>query len=182
MEFMKINANAALKKRARVESLKDLSDDTKVKKGQKFTSCAVEVEQSESTEGAGGSSQKQKEKFNEMRKKFGACKICKNEHTFQSRWMKSPLPSDRFLNCPKFKNMTAKARGETLEKYSSCPRCTSWSHKREECKIPPVSCKEQIDGSQCGKDHSKLVCGSGLAYCTSLNVKTVGMLIPGPQL
>ena len=90
--------------------------------------------------------------------------------------MKSPLPSDRFLNCPKFKNMTAKVRGETLEKFSSCSRCTSWSHKKEECKVPPVSCKEQIDGSQCGKDHSKLVCGSGLAYCTALNVKTVAML------
>ena len=28
-----------------------------------------------------------------------------------------------------------------------------------------VDCKEMINGSQCHRDHSRLVCNSGLAYC-----------------
>ena len=82
--------------------------------------------------------------------------------------MKTTLPSDRFLNCPKFKNMTAKLRGETLQKFSSCSRCTSWLHRKDACKVPLVDCKEQIDGVVCGQDHSRLVCQSGIPYCTSL--------------
>ena len=66
--------------------------------------------------------------------------------------------------------MTPKARGEALERSSACVRCTSWTHQRDACPVSIVSCKEQIDGSQCGRDHSKLVCQSGVAYCVNLTV------------
>ena len=176
MEFMSVNAKAAMKKRARVESLKELVDHTKEKKGSKAVIAAVDSSKAESSSFNSSATQelndKQRDKYLSLQRKAGDCKLCKEMHTFQSRWMKSSLPSDRFLNCPKFKNMSAKARGETLQKNSACVRCTSWLHKREECKSPQVSCKEQVDGSECGKDHSRLVCQSGVAYCTNLAVKT----------
>ena len=31
-----------------------------------------------------------------------------------------------------------------------------------------ISCKEKINGSECGQDHSRLICGSGVIYCLSL--------------
>ena len=33
-------------------------------------------------------------------------------------------------------------------------------------------CKERVDGNQCGLDHSRMVCGSGVAYCMSVKAKT----------
>ena len=178
MAFMAINSKAALKKRARVESLKELSDNSNQKKGSKVIVAAVDTSKSDGNGQSSGSSlpgslsDKQKQKYDEIKRRVGDCRMCKSMHEFQSRWMKSPLPSDRFLNCPKFKNMTAKNRGETLQKFSACSRCTSWLHKKEDCKGPAVSCKEQIDGSECGADHSRMVCQSGIAYCTSLAVNT----------
>ena len=31
-----------------------------------------------------------------------------------------------------------------------------------------VSCKEKINGVDCAKDHSRLICGSGIIYCLSV--------------
>ena len=33
-------------------------------------------------------------------------------------------------------------------------------------------CKERVDGNQCGLDHSRMVCGSGVAYCMSVKAGT----------
>ena len=173
MDFMNTNAKAALKKRTLMESLKDMGEDVKIKKGVKASATvgfvrAGDEKNDESVE----LSEQQKEKFQKLKKKAGYCKLCKAMHTFQSRWMKTPLPSDRFFNCDKFKNMTAKARGETLQKFSSCVRCTSWLHKKSDCQSLAVSCREQLDGTACGKDHSRLVCQSGVPYCTQLTTRT----------
>ena len=184
MEFMTVNSKAAMKKRARMESLKDLSDDSKAKKGSKVVAAAVDTSKVKSSgkDDVQSLDDKQKEKYNSLKQKSGLCKICKELHTFQSRWTHTPLPSDRFLNCPKFKNMSARARGETLQKYSACSRCTSWLHKKDDCKVSPVSCKEHVDGSECGKDHSRLVCNSGIPYCTSLAVKAAGNSKSSPNI
>ena len=169
--FMQTNAASALKKRTLVESLKDLGDKaTKAAKGGPTVLAAdiiggSDVDSSDMNE-------KQAKKYQDLKKKAGNCKLCKVMHTFKSKWMKTPLPSDRFFNCPKFKNMSAKNKGETLQKHNACVRCTSWTHKRPECMVSAISCKEKIDGEVCGKDHSKLVCNSGVAYCTNLLVKT----------
>ena len=40
------------------------------------------------------------------------------------------------------------------------------------CKVSSISCKEQVDGSVCGKDHNRMVCQSGVSYHTSLSIKT----------
>ena len=113
MEFMTVNSKAAMKKRARMESLKDLSDDSKAKKGSKVVAAAVDTSKVKSSgkDDVQSLDDKQKEKYNSLKQKSGLCKICKELHTFQSRWTHTPLPSDRFLNCPKFKNISARARG-----------------------------------------------------------------------
>ena len=56
-------------------------------------------------------------------------------------------------------------RAETLEKYNGCARCTAWGHVKADCKMPVVDCKELINGALCHRDHSRLVCNSGVAYC-----------------
>ena len=172
MEFMASNAKAALKKRTLVESLKDMNDDKK--KGAKAVVGAVKTEEDRSSTATGELSEYQNQKYQELKTKAGSCKLCKTMHTFKSRWMSKPLPSDRFFSCQQFKNMSPKSRGETLQKFSACARCTSWSHKRSACQVQPVSCREQVRGAPCGKDHSNLVCLSGVPYCTSLAVSTGG--------
>ena len=181
MVFMENNAKSALKKRTLMESLKDMGNDEKTKKTPKAAIGTTKVEEDPNKSSAGSGSkspgemnEKQAKKYEEMKAKAGKCKVCNVMHTFQNRFMKHPLPSDRFYNCTKFKNMNAKARGETLEKHSACVRCTSWSHNKSACPASKVSCKEQIDGTACGKDHSKLVCQSGIPYCTNLTVNTAG--------
>ena len=106
---MAINSKAALKKRARVESLKELSYHFNQKKGSKAVVAAVDTSKSDGNCQSSGSSlqgslsDKQKQKYYEVKRRVGDCKMSKSIHEFQSRWMKSPLPNDRFLNCPKFK-------------------------------------------------------------------------------
>ena len=63
--------------------------------------------------------------------------------------------------------MSSRQRAEAIEKTSGCPRCTSWSHKKEHCSTQAIDCKELINGVRCHKDHSRLVCNSGIAYCLS---------------
>ena len=77
---------------------------------------------------------------------------------------KEEWPSDRLFKCYVFKNMSVRDRAATLERLNSCPRCTSWNHKKVECKSP-AKCGLFINGKRCDGEHSSLVCGSGNAYC-----------------
>ena len=74
-------------------------------------------------------------------------------------------PSDRFITCKKFNDMSSKQRAEAIQKASGCARCTSWTHKKDQCPGLVIDCKEVVNGAACHKDHSKLVCNSGVAYC-----------------
>ena len=56
MAFMAINSKAALKKRARVESLKELSDNSNQKKGSKVIIAAVDTSKSDGNGQSSGSS------------------------------------------------------------------------------------------------------------------------------
>ena len=105
----------------------------------------------------------------------GKCPLCSQNHTW-IRQSGDKWPSDRFLSCKKFNDMTAAARAKAVEKCKGCPRCTSWSHSRDKCKMPSNNCnKEDTAGTKCKGDHSKLLCGSGNAYCFALNA--VGSLV-----
>ena len=106
-----------------------------------------------------------RKKLEEARKRVGKCPLCKQEHTYKSRWRPQPWPADRFFMCKKFNDMQTTQRAQTLEKFSGCARCTSWNHQSSGCTMPVVDCGELINGSRCHKDHSSLVCNSGIAYC-----------------
>ena len=97
----------------------------------------------------------------------GRCPICKDRHTYLRLKDKEEWPSDRLFKCEKFKNMSVRDRASTLEKLNCCPKCTSWNHRKADCKSP-AKCGIFISGQKCDGDHSSLVCGSGNAYCGSL--------------
>ena len=84
--FMNTNAKAALKKRTLVESLKDMTDDTKVKKGGKVIAAvgSVRTGDDRNDTSTGDFSEKQK-KYQDLKQKAGNCKLCKVMHTLQSR-------------------------------------------------------------------------------------------------
>ena len=169
MSFMSEMSRSALKKRALVESLKDMDSqvpERKSKGGKSIDTLAVKTDID--IDPVKVAAQKS---FNDRKVKIGACKICNEFHTYHDRKTGRDMPSDRFYICEKFKAMTSKQKAQMLEKFGSCSRCTSWMHKKSQCRAPVLSCKEKIDGAVCGLDHSKVVCGSGVSYC-NLTVNT----------
>ena len=146
-----------------------------VKKGN-AAALAARVEEADgrdTTDGAVGGqpamSEDMKKRLEETRKKVGKCPVCGQEHTFVARFCPEPWPSDRFIQCKKFGDMSSKQKAEAIQKAGGCPRCTSWCHKKKDCKMNVVDCKEKVNGSRCHKDHSRLVCNSGVAYCLAVN-------------
>ena len=107
-------------------------------------------------------------KFEEKANKFGDCKLCKSRHTYVNKFTKMIQPSDKFLNCESFKSLNKAERGKVVEQNGACRRCLSWSHDVSNCSAKVVSCKEKVNGVDCSKDHSKLICGSGIVYCLSV--------------
>ena len=117
----------------------------------------------------GYNSRSDNSKYEDEKKRCGPCVVCKENHTYKKKFGDKLWPTDRLFNCQKFKDMNKKQRGEILEKFKACVRCTSWAHKKTDCTMKPFICTEQIDAVQCRKDHSRLVCNSGIAYCLSVS-------------
>ena len=42
--------------------------------------------------------------------------------------------------------------------------------------MPVVDCREMTNGSRCHKDHSRLVCNSGIAYCLAAMTSSSGLI------
>ena len=103
----------------------------------------------------------------------GKCPVCSKSHTW-TRNDGENWPSDRFLSCKKYNDMSVAARAKAVEKAGGCPRCTSWKHTRDKCRMQPNSCnKEDASGVKCKGDHSRLLCGSGNAYCYAAKARPV---------
>ena len=68
--------------------------------------------------------------------------------------------------------MSPKDRATQLEKCSGCSRCTSWCHKKADCRTALGKCGMDKNGTKCQSDHSRLVCGSGVAYCGNLKISS----------
>ena len=114
----------------------------------------------------------------------GKCPVCSQAHTW-TRADGEQWPSDRFLSCKKYNDMPVAARAKAVEKCGGCPRCTSWKHTRDRCRMNPNSCnKEDSAGVNCKGDHSRLLCGSGNAYCYATKAKPLhpaeGVVKPVP--
>ena len=109
-----------------------------------------------------------KEKARKRAEDFcGKCPVCSSHHTWV-RKTGDKWPSDRLVSCKKFCDMGVTARAKAVERFKGCPRCTSWNHTRDKCKMPSNSCgKDDSSGNKCQGDHSKMLCGSGVPYCAA---------------
>ena len=68
--------------------------------------------------------------------------------------------------------MSVTDRASQVQKCTGCPRCLSWNHARDACKMPANSCNKDLgNGVKCKGDHSKLLCGSGNPYCAAVSVR-----------
>ena len=115
--------------------------------------------------------EREKEMKRRVRDKCGKCPICKERHTFTRKKDGKEWPSDRLISCAKFLKMTPKDRALQLEKASGCSRCTAWTHKKSGCAVTDgYQCGLDKNGVKCQSDHSRLVCGSGVAYCGHVNI------------
>ena len=103
----------------------------------------------------------------------GACPICSKLH-FYKRRDSSSWHSDRFLKCRKFSDMNVKQRAASIQKANGCPRCTSWKHQRKDCTMKSNSCGEDVSGTRCTGDHSRLLHGSGNVFCGAAKSKLLG--------
>ena len=102
----------------------------------------------------------------------GKCPLCGKQHTW-TRKSGDKWPSDRFLSCRKFNDLSVAARGQQIQKSNGCPRCLSWNHGRDNCKMKKDNCNNDLPGGvKCKGDHSKLVCGSGVPYCAAALTKS----------
>ena len=138
-------------------------DDSSGKKGVK----AFGVTTGSSETGDEGSN-KYKSYKQKAKDACGKCPVCSQVHT----WIKkdgSSWPSDRLISCKKFSDMNIQQRAGAVESASGCPRCTCWNHQRKDCRMSPNSCREDMGGSKCTGDHSKLLHGSGNVYCAALS-------------
>ena len=114
--------------------------------------------------------EKEKEVKRRVREECGKCSICSKRHTFLRKRDGKNWPSDRYISCAQFQKMSARDRALQLEKAGGCSRCTGWSHKKDDCRMPGFVCGVDKNGIKCQADHSRLVCGSGVAYCGNLKV------------
>jgi hypothetical protein len=112
-------------------------------------------------------------KFKKLKEAFGKCSVCNQSHTWKNR-QGSVWPSDRFINCRKFSDMSTQQRAAAVEKVKGCARCTSWGHQRKDCRMRPNSCFADTGTSKCNGDHSKLLHGSGNVYCAALSAGAGG--------
>ena len=134
---------------------------------------AVVVKKDENGEDSdAGKEDSAKEKARKRSQEFcGVCPACNKDHTWV-RKAGDKWPSDRFLSCKRFNDMTVAARASQVQKSNGCPRCLSWNHARAACKMPANSCnKDLAGGAKCKGDHSKLLCGSGNPYCAAVSAQ-----------
>ena len=147
--------------------------DPNPKKPPRASAAAAKVNQADSD--SENETQAEKKKAREAKKKAvdycGDCSLCSKPHTWTRR-DNQKWPSDRFISCNKFSDLNTVERAKIVEKAGGCARCLSWKHKRDYCRMKANSCGKEISGSKCTGDHSRLVCGSGSAYCAALTVQS----------
>ena len=165
MEFCNDIYTKAISKRTRMESIKEMDKNSKISSVQHSKICAVNSSGNKASAHNSNSPVEMDEKYRAKADKYGECKVCNERHTFTNKFTKRTQPSDKFLNCESFKSLNKAERGKIIERYKACRRCLSWSHDASSCTMKVIQCKEKINGSDCNKDHSKLICGSGIVYC-----------------
>ena len=161
MAFLEESYDKAVQEKLLLASI----NTTEIKKASGLAATVVEDDSSQSDEESQSKEDQRRQRLEDARLKAGKCPLCQLEHTFKTRWTNQMWPSDRFITCKRFNDMSQRQKAEAIESVSGCPRCTSWAHGKNECTSPVIDCKEVINGAQCHKDHSRVVCNSGVAYC-----------------
>ena len=169
--FLNEKYESALKKRTRMESLKEMKTDVMEEKPTiKCFTCGEVGHTSKFC------SKKKKEKRENPKVSVGKasispqeskeCPCCKEKHTWQPKGQNKIFPSTRLSTCPKFKDLSLEEKGQFLEKVNGCIRCLSWLHSKDDCnmKIKFAACQEKENGKVCGKLHNSLVHGCDVPY------------------
>ena len=198
-EFLNDKYQAALRKRTRMESLKENSgtkpsktkseagkgsfdiktqDEKEIKCfkcsgiGHKSKECPTKTKSvdKEKSKVIAGTTEIEASKEDTKNK----CPQCSKVHTWKPKNKTRAFPSDRFSTCPNFIKLDVKARSELLEKVEGCSYCLSWNHKKDNCntRMGIAKCSEKVDGQACNKLHNTLLHGSTLPYCMSAKVNT----------
>ena len=96
---------------------------------------------------------RKKKLLKKQKEECGKCPLCSHYHTYTKWQDKEECPSDRMFKCDSFQKMTIKERAATLEKFSCCAKCTSWNHKKSDCKSAR-KCSNTVNGKTCYGEHS----------------------------
>ena len=184
--FLYAQYQSALRKRALVESLKEMKGGFDEKsgrtKGGKCFTCNEEGHKSKFCPQKSGK-EKEKVKANINKAEIQAsndakneCPCCKKFHTFQPKNKDKPLASTRLEFCPDFKNLDLKGRADLIQKVNGCIQCLSWLHKREDCRLAAsrAICTVKVDGNICGRVHNNLLHGSMLPFCQAAKAQIKG--------
>ena len=192
-EFLGNMYQAALRKRTRVESLKEMlgdkaankSKDDSIKpkdvpircftcqeKGHKSPQCPTNpknVKKGVTKVTVSKADVKAAKDSDDKMSKRLACPCCGSSHTWKPKNKPNPVPATRFSNCPDFLKLDIKKRGEMLENSKGCIICTSWFHTKDDCtaRLSFAKCQEKTDGKGCSELHNSLIHGCDLPYCTS---------------
>ena len=106
--------------------------------------------------------------YKNCEKKFGRCKLCGNAHTYNRKVAGESMiwPSERLTSCDRFVKMSLEQKAEFLEAKGCCPRCLSWNHQKDQCKVKPPTCGLKLpNGEFCLRDHHRSMHHSKSQYC-----------------
>ena len=113
----------------------------------------------------------------EVSDKKNDCPCCKKYHTWKPKNKPKPIRSTRLSSCPDFEKLDINARGEFLESVKGCTLCLSWLHDKDKCtaRISNAKCLEKIDGDGkiCNQLHSTLLHGCAVPYCQVAKTQVV---------
>ena len=135
--FLEEKYETALKKRTRMESMKEMKNDISENKSGKKFKCYTCSEIGHTSKVCPNKAKIKEEKEKDKKVNIGktdievnkeekkSCPCCNGVHTWQPRNKPKPATSTRFSDCPKFKTMDVKERGDLLEQVKGCIQCLS---------------------------------------------------------
>ena len=111
----------------------------------------------------------------ETKRDIGKCPACnQGPHNYMRTFPfgKAEWPSNRLESCTQFMALSARERGELVERVRGCYKCTSYKHQGDACfKRGKTNCTIMTAGSACSGIHHKSLHGSGVAFCHKVVIK-----------
>ena len=102
------------------------------------------------------------------------CPACQGTHSTTDSNGKTYF-KNRMSVCDAFCKKSPAERATIIEQARGCALCLDWTgdHQAKDCQAKGkfgkfTPCKQQINGSDCGKRHNHLLHGTGNSYCNSI--------------